>query len=179
MQDFTTAMRKSGRPMGLLAILVAWIAAGAAGCYSARTPVPSSAVLRGDGIVLEEGENISGVYQWHGGIPMSIAYTYTFRPPGSQSPGLLEMEFELINGEVYDALTVDVVIADENRRIIGGGRLFERKGRVYITGPHAALKLDPYSAHSFAFAGGGFFNRDRSDDVPRPRPFGMRSLTWM
>lgn len=166
MQDFTTAIRKPGRRLGLVAILAAWIASGAAGCYRVRAPSasPSSPVLRGDGILLEEGENISGVFRWSQSIPTSIAYTYTFRAPGSQSPGVLEMDFELVNGEVYNALTVEVFIADENRRIISGGHLFERKGRVYVAGPRATLRLDPYSAYSFGFAVGGFYNPGGPDD---------------
>ena len=120
--------------------------------------------MRADGILLQEGENISGVYPWHGDIAMSIAYTYSFRRPTAQLPGRLEMEFEVINGEIFSALTVDLIIADQNRRIVDGGRLlFERKGREYVIGPRAALELDPNSAYSFAFGGSGFYNRDRAD----------------
>ena len=74
------------------------------------------------------------------------------------------MDFELVNGEVYNALTVEVFIADEDRRIISGGYLFERKGRAYVAGPRATLRLDPYSAYSFGFAVGGFYNPGGPDD---------------
>lgn len=117
--------------------------------------------------MLTEGENVSGTYEWHERIPMSIAYTYTFRPPSGQSAGQLEMEFELVNGDVYNELYVELVISDAARRAISGGRLFERRRRTDLSGTRRTLRMDPYSAFSFGFLGGGYFDQPRSDDLIR------------
>lgn len=138
-------------------VFIALTLAGCAFNGGGRTPRPL--ILPRPGIILTEGANISGVFNWGGSTSMAIEYNYTFRAPTSASPGLLEMQFDLVRGEEFSELFITLYIADNSNRVIAAERLFDRHRRVTLTGTHREMAIDPYTAYSFLFFGGGYIEQ--------------------
>lgn len=111
---------------------------------------------RANGIALIEGERISGTFERWANTTVAVRYTYTYRRESAASAGVLDMEFELINGDVFSDMTLEVVLVDANREPIAGGLLFERRNRRSITDDVRAFRIEPYGAVAFDFVGGGF-----------------------